>query len=361
MSSRPRSASRVHGFDGLRALAALVVFVEHKVRDIGTGAIGVWVFFCLSGYLIVGILQRARREVEAAPAVMTARRALLNFWKNRALRILPLYYAVLLALFVFTSAVEPRAFPYYLFYVQNVYIALVSHQWSACSHFWSLALEQQFSLAGAPLLVLVPARLHEHPVAAILGTCVLLVLGAELVHCDPFALSLLPPTSFAFMALGGLARLTSPASLGARLSRSAPLLVATGSAFAVAFVLTRASYDPLGGPPLVIYATGLLFSGCVVSFVAQEQRSGLVRFLELAPLRWLGVVSYGFYVYHPFVPGPQWLARVSGIALLAQCPRVLAILFEFAEAALLAALSWHFFERRFLRLKARPEPTVAHC
>jgi peptidoglycan/LPS O-acetylase OafA/YrhL len=215
-SAGARAGSRVYGFDGLRALAALVVFFEHRVRDIGTGAIGVWVFFCLSGYLIVGILHRARREVEAAPDVMTTRRALLHFWKNRALRILPLYYAVLFALFGFTSIVEARAFPYYLFYLQNVYIGLVSHQWSACSHFWSLALEQQFYLASAPLLLLVPARLHERTLAIVFSSCVVTLLGAELAHFDPLALSLLPPTSFAFMALGGLARLTPKTSLGAR-------------------------------------------------------------------------------------------------------------------------------------------------
>lgn len=323
------------------------------MKDIGTGAIGVWVFFCLSGYLIVGILQRARREVEAAPEAMTTRRALLDFWKNRALRILPLYYAVLFSLSLLTSAVEPRAFPYYLFYVQNFYIALVSHQWSAVSHFWSLALEQQFYLLSAPLLVLVPARLHARLLAGMLATCGALVLGAELTHYDPLALSLLPPTSFAFMALGGLARLTSAPSLGARLSRSTPLLAGTGVAFALAFTLTRPSYDPLGGHPLVLYLTGLLFSGCLVSYVAQKQDSRLVRFLELSPLRWLGVISYGFYVYHPFVPGPHWFAHVSGIALVADCPRALAIVVEFAEAVVIAALSWHFFERRFLRLKAR--------
>jgi len=72
-----------------------------------------------------------------------------------------------------------------------------------------------------------------------------------------------------------------------------------------------------------------------------------------------GVISYGFYVFHPFLPGPQWFAHVTGIPALADCPRALAILLEFAEAVVISALSWHFFERRFLRLKARrPAPAA---
>jgi peptidoglycan/LPS O-acetylase OafA/YrhL len=133
----------------------------------------------------------------------------------------------------------------------------------------------------------------------------------------------------------------------------------TGALFVLAIALTRPSYDPLAGHPLVLYVTGLLFSGCAVSYVSQRQESRLVRWLDLAPLRWLGVVSYGFYVYHPFVPGPHWFAHVTGIAALAECPRVLAVVFEFAEAAVIAALSWHFFERRFLLLKAREPSPVA--
>ena len=353
-STPPQKQGRLAGFDGLRALSALVVFVEHKVRDIGTGAIGVWIFYVLSGYLIVGILQRSRASIEAGKA--TKFEALLDFWRNRALRILPLYYAVVLTVFAFSHVLDRTALAYYLVYLQNFYIAWVSHGWSATSHLWSLANEQQFYLAAAPLLLLLGARSHRATLLAIFVSCLLLCVLASVLGWDGMAFSLLPPANFAFMALGGLLYLSPSDSRLWRVLGHPAAGIATALTFAIVFVLTRSSYDPMAGTALVVYLSGLAFASSLVACVVASPTSSFVRFLETRPLRWFGSISYGFYVYHALLPGPEKLTR--RFAALAAVPPVVWIGLELALGALLADLSWRWFEQRFLALKRRPRPAA---
>jgi len=350
--SHAASASRVRGFDGLRALSALLVFSEHKIRDVGAGAIGVWVFFCLSGYLIVGILQRARHGLELTPHA-SAPRALLDFWRNRALRILPIYYLVVFAIFGLTHLENARGFPYYFFYLQNFYIAFVTHQWSPTTHFWSLAIEQQFYVLVAPLLIFLSARLHKRFLALLLMLCVGFTLVARHLPWDPMALSLMPPESFAFIALGGIACLAQAHDpIFGVLTRGA-FALASGVVFVTVFVLTRASYDSHTGTPESIYLLGLLACGSLVAWTAQKQGSLAVRMLELAPLRWLGTISYGFYVYHPLVPERWRVARWFSADWVNAIPAVVWVTLELAAALTIAHLSWVYFERRFLSLKKK--------
>ncbi len=91
---------RIIGFDGLRALAFLMVFVSHKApspRTEALGSAGVWLFFVLSGFLIVRILAAARARIEAGTA--TPLDSLQVFYRNRFARIVPVYYAFLFVLY----------------------------------------------------------------------------------------------------------------------------------------------------------------------------------------------------------------------------------------------------------------------
>ena len=341
------------GFDGLRAISALLVFVEHKVRDLGTGAIGVWVFFCLSGYLIVGILHRARLVLERSPGTSSHRQELADFWRNRALRILPIYYLVLIPAFALGHLEPPQAFPYYFFYLQNFYIAFVSHHWSAISHFWSLAIEQQFYVLAAPLLLFVASRRHERFLAIVLAACVASTVIAEWRGWDPMAISLMPSTNFAFMALGGMLYLARPSSLARRAFGSTVLSGLVAVVFCVVFLLTRPTYDPQRGTALVVYLLGLPFAAAAIGWTAWKQESALVRLLETRPMRWLGTISYGFYVLHPFMPSRERVARMLSMDWIGTIPAPVWNLAELAGALAAAHLSWCYFERRFLLLKKR--------
>src|SRR5260221_2298951 len=147
---------RLPTLDGLRAIAILLV-VPHNLNLIATfggtqpvvaalhrGWIGVQLFFVLSGFLITRILLDARD----APDYYR------SFFVRRALRIFPLYYAVLLVLFVLLPVLglvpldsDPMGELSYWAYSSNWY-GPFRHGPEAVSHFWSLPTEEKFYLRG---------------------------------------------------------------------------------------------------------------------------------------------------------------------------------------------------------------------
>jgi peptidoglycan/LPS O-acetylase OafA/YrhL len=139
--------NRIPSLDGIRALAALTVFVSHVgLREIIPGGFGVTVFFFLSGFLITTLL---RREWEKSRDI-----SLKNFYLRRALRIWPPMYIVLLLLMIpwvhggeGAGATTAGIFAQFLQYT-NYYIIVAGDGTlipGACP-MWSLAVEEHFYL-----------------------------------------------------------------------------------------------------------------------------------------------------------------------------------------------------------------------
>ena len=141
------AATRIRSLDGLRAIAIVLVMLHHSPAMkayFGApryGWVGVDLFFVLSGYLITGILV----EAKGGPNYYR------NFYARRALRIWPLYFAVLIAItVVMPRVVHSEHFNvglppwYYFLLLQNLFFtrALLTF----LSPTWSLAVEEQFYL-----------------------------------------------------------------------------------------------------------------------------------------------------------------------------------------------------------------------
>jgi peptidoglycan/LPS O-acetylase OafA/YrhL len=160
----PVEHDRIRGFDGLRAIAFLLVFASHKIHFAhadSAGDVGVWLFFVLSGFLITRILARSRSEIEIG--ISTVRKSLRHFYLRRTARIFPPYY-LLLAFFAAASLfvqidhfgmLEKLA---YLLYGTNILVAARGQWVGDFGHLWTLAVEEQFYLLFAPLVLLVSRK-----------------------------------------------------------------------------------------------------------------------------------------------------------------------------------------------------------
>ncbi|WP_213295393.1 acyltransferase family protein [Paraburkholderia sacchari] len=356
---------RVKGLDGLRALAVMLVFLSHKahVDAIDAGKIGVWLFFLISGYLIIGELHRNRLRVEQRTARRDA--VLYVFFLKRTLRIFPVYYLLLIALTIAHAFFYQRdvnlGLPWHYVFLSNFWIGIVHDGWpGSVSHFWSLAVEQQFYLIAPFALLFTRASYH-------LAICIVMICCAALAHLMLYATGAIEPLVYAFspwnfalLALGGVLAILSIG--GARVPiegrvRSGVWFV-LACASLVTFALARADCDACEAAQRAVLPglldIGLALSLCAVFlWLVRRQDSALVSALETRPLAYLGTISYGFYLFHNLVPSrlgeaPALYASLN-VSPLAQ--DLLSLVIQFALSVLLAHLSWQLLEKRVLEWK----------
>ena len=365
-----RAEGAISTLDGLRAIAVTLVALLH-FGYLNGGWIGVQVFFVLSGYLITGVLLADRD----APLGDYLRR----FYWRRTLRIFPLYYAYLAVLAVaYALRGVPAELPPYaptLFtYTYNFTRLLPS--WEASpffTHFWSLAVEEQFYLAW-------PFAVHA------LSRRALVVLSAALVAVGPalrwaLAAALDAPwrsaydvgdavywfplshaDAFAAGALVALLRLGDLVTRPALVAAAALGAAAAAGAANLAALRASGADLPLGtmGFPLASIANGFhawgytLLNACsaglVAAAVAAHRRGGAVSALALPPLAGLGRISYGVYVLHwPLLVLFNASVRYRGMSLRG----ALLCVVWFAIVCGAAWLSFRLYESRFLALKDR--------
>jgi peptidoglycan/LPS O-acetylase OafA/YrhL len=378
--------------DGVRGLAILMVLLFHFVGNtvatnrieraiIGVtnyGSYGVELFFVLSGFLITGILYDARNKPHY----------FRNFYMRRVLRIFPLYYGVLALVFFIAPLIPLLRGPTLDFlvdrqawawlYAVNIYIAKEGDwSFSYLEHFWSLAIEEHFYFFW-PLVVFLLAPRPRTLIAVSLGTvlCAMLArLTGSLLGLSWWTTYVLTPFRLDGLALGALLAVTARQAGGLeRLMRGLPWVVAVAVVLlALTFTWTRlVSREGLELLLPVRAALILVLLACLLvwALIAPEQ-SATSRFFRSRPMVFLGIYSYGLYVYHHFISYylttnrtelelGRWLGS-HGAAVALQ-----ATLGVSASLAL-AYLSYEFFEKRFLRLKRRfetakepaPQPAAA--
>ncbi len=347
----PRSLPYMPQLDALRAAAVTVVVLWHFTsrRTVERALFvdfGVRAFFVLSGFLITALLLIARADCQAGE--ITTRAAATRFYGRRALRIVPIYYGTLLFAAALRVSAVTDAFWWHFAYLSNVKFALSSLEGPA-SHFWTLAVEEQFYLVW-PWVVLVTSTTTLRRIA--IGGLVfapLFRLWADWMHVPRFGM-LLPFGSLDALGAGAvLATWWYEGRLNRVPSRGAGWFVVAAVIGGV-MVLTGAFARP---PFAAIFGTyEALVLMPIVGYAALGVRGLTGRVLESRPVRYVGKTSYGIYVYHNFMPDllHGFASRVN-VAVPTTGAR--AVVLAIAATLVVASASWRFIERPLQRLRHR--------
>ena len=347
--TKEKTTHRIKGFDGLRALAVLMVWLGHKM-NIDIAGPGVSLFFVLSGFLIIDILRKQRERIQNNGSTFA------HEWKSfvvrRAYRIFPVYYIYLFSVvFPFAYLSNDNSFGIaaiisHIFYSVNIWIGFIYQKWNTVSsHLWSLSVEEQFYLIF-PVAAL-SMRSKKLPFVCAATVSVGAAIYAYLILYEPiFAIDTFSLAAFGKIALGGLFVLLAAAR--SPLQGRASVLPATLLAIYIAIPFFINRY----GSPSIIHlfqwVPMTLLIGAVLVLIQRNQSSRLVTVLEFPPIRLLGVISYGFYVYH-YLFDTVFLGAVLQIDFKMLYPPFAIHLLDFIIPLTMAILSWRYIERPILQ------------
>ena len=351
------SGGRYAGLDGLRGLASFAVVIHHSLI-LGTdiGGLSVFLFFILSGFLITGILHRSREKIEAGRTRLGP--ALEDFWIRRALRIFPAYYLWLGVFVVIDVAFRQgeilKDLWWYLTYLQNFMLGFVTLRWGDFTHVWSLAVEQQYYVFFAPLVVLLPTRWHTRLMIVTIALCLVTIQALQSAGWEMVTLYTSPANGFVFMAAGALMTLErerTPAWMG-----STPTLLAAAVVI-VLLALYPVAERTIGLkiPYVLLMIASVTSLSVVMIHVLQTPEGVVARVMETRPFKFLGLISYGLYVIH--LPVGVFAEAWLPLAAWAEATHLPKPVVDFAVmgsvSILLASASYFWFEAKFLALKDR--------
>jgi len=290
----------ISGLNGIRAIAVLMVIVSHRfpidhfLRIMPIGHFGVDIFFVLSGYLISRILLNGISKIEHNSA--TPYQLIKSFVIRRSLRIFPIYYLLLLVLYL-TGGIIGNSFRenflWYFFYGSN-YLIYTEGKWFGClAHLWSLAVEEQFYLVW-PFLVLVLFR--NRILILLLVTILTGTLSPFFIDGITYVLTISCINAFGIGALLAYVELKRPQWQSVFVKTVNVLAVVSLSLIFVHYFV----YE------FALFSDRLLVSIIAVALIAYcryHQKSYLVtHILENKMLSFIGLISYGVYLYHNVIP-----------------------------------------------------------
>jgi peptidoglycan/LPS O-acetylase OafA/YrhL len=357
-------STRIQTLDGLRGVAILMVFGYHGIygkighyfpvaiqRLFEVGWCGVDLFFVLSGFLITGILLDTKHR--------RAGEYFRNFYVRRTIRIFPLYYVTILFL-ILVSGYLGGAFKkiytdqaWYWTYTCNLLFTFQGHPSGPAGHFWSLAIEEQFYLLWPLMVYLCPKKVFVAVCLALVSLAPCLRVAMHLSNVESgsiynFTLCRIDP-----LAMGALIAVLSRSEDGIKLLRTftKPILFVS----LVSIIIIICTRHDLSPEDVVLYTLGFslfaFFFGAILTFIGPISSNGIFcRSFEWSPLRYIGRISYGIYVFHylwiNFFETSLWQSIFGNSHLIK------AVAY-FGGTFGMALVSWYFFESQVLKLKDR--------
>lgn len=303
--------------DGLRAVSVLAVIAFHGgLTWFSGGFFGVEVFFAISGYLITSLLigeQRASGTISLA-----------QFWTRRARRLLPALFVMITAVVIWAALFASdavaglrRDVPAALVYVSNFVQIFTKQDYFATfgrepllKHLWSLAVEEQFYVLWPLVFLYVGTKVSRRlfltvTVAVALGSSAWMALAStpDMASNPQLANSLYLST---FTRLSGLllgcalAMVWRPDRLHAKPAHHSAgrFMDALG---VVGLVVLALMFVIPSQTDLIVYRGGFLIvdvATLMVVMAVVHPNAKVGKVLGAAPLRWVGLRSYGLYLWH---------------------------------------------------------------
>lgn len=341
------------GLDSLRGLAILGVILYHiNFNWMPGGFLGVTVFFVLSGYLITDILAMEWKR--------NKRIDLKKFWLSRARRLLPGMLVMLVITLAWITIFHSSLLGKMrgdslaaLFYVSNwwyIYHKLSYfdnfNQISPLNHFWSLAVEEQFYVVW-PFIISLGFYYIKKQSRMILLICLgafASALAMAILYepgVDPSRIYYGTDTRAFSLLIGAVLALVWPSNrLANKIIPKARFILDVVGGIALIIILVMFwktnQYDPFlykGGMVLLSIATALLVANLA------HPASRIAQFLRFRPLRWVGVRSYGIYLWHyPILTLTTPKVNAGDFSLIRATLQFLLII-------LIAQISWKFIEK----------------
>lgn len=355
--------------DGIRFIAVGLVLIDHWLAEknvLPLGHLGVTMFFVLSGFLITRILIQSKLKDDS-----TGRShwfSVKQFIIRRSLRIFPIYFLAILALYALDVPPVRETILWCLTYSTNIYIATKQHWMGTIDHLWSLAVEEQYYLVFPYLILFLPTRHYLKVLFIMVILSIVLRIYFYVQGTEWMVQYVLMPTCLDCFGLGGLMAYFftfKKDTIFEELNKNV-YLVFSFVALVLTFYITR-QYQLASGETHnfgnVVFERFIDSVFCFFLIIkAVKGYSGMIKwFLENPVVSYFGRISYGLYLYHNFIYNyfhtPQTSIVVRGLHKIQRIipsitqNNVFELFYFFGITVFVATLSWFLIEKPVNQLK----------
>ncbi len=365
-----------HSLDAFRFFAFFKVFLLHVPITSAVafpvfgflkkgGGIGVSFFFVLSGFLISYLLIHEK--------ISTNKVDIKKFFIRRTLRIWPLFFLIIILMFVLPVNIKTLflgfneyGYGYDLdwhfsfFFLENykMYLTDMHPNATTITMFWTLCIEEHFYILWVFAMFFIPKnRILLFLICSVILAIVSRFIEPLVIHNEHIETQEIF-TNLDFFAIGGILGYFVAKNFEkvAGFIDSIPFFIRVLTVLIViAFVVFQSEIYPYHYPsvgnvfrPTVI---AILFTCLIAVFIPKDSK---LKFSDKNPLSYLGKISYGLYIYHAFVMvGLNKIFIHFNLPLVNWANLSLFMLISFISSVVISSLSYHYFEKPFLRLRER--------
>jgi peptidoglycan/LPS O-acetylase OafA/YrhL len=377
MADKPLTKERIFfpNLDGFRFFCFFAVFLfhcngtilrrvtgyrAHKVLDFLflNGEVGVNAFFVLSGFLITFLLIKEKR--------LNNDISLQNFYIRRILRIWPLFYVCVFAGFIIFPYVKFRTIPspdeiadyrYYIFFLCNFdFIRIWPLRPDAIflSALWSVAVEEQFYLVWPVILKYSSQKIYPLIFSAIiLFTLIFRSFYTGGTDADLAMRNFNTFSVIGDMALGGMVAYYCSYESGLfKFIRNVPRWqIAVVYCLTIIFILFKKSIFAF---PVFSVLERVVLASCFAFIIAEQNfaDNSIIKFSRFKVISKLGTYTYGLYCLHLIaLAGILFIIEKYGWKVNTLFSCLIACILALGISITLSWLSYHYFEKYFLKLK----------